>query len=232
MPNPSSSIANDPDFIRLQNLQLSQTAKVTELRTQMNQNFMEISRQLSLLTRGGKKAIEDTTIKDPPANQQPYYVSEVDLDNPHYANCMVNSEESIPAQNIKVQMPRFDGTDTEGWLYQVRRYFIFNKTPENKKLLLVSFHLDGLARKWFTWMEASNLLSDWKSFVKSILRKFSNAQYVLPGGKLSKLIQKSTVTEYTNEFEDLCTKVLGLPEYFILEMFISSLKEEIQKRSY
>lgn len=37
------------------------------------------------------------------------------------------------------------------------------------------------------------------------------------------------MTYYQNEFEELCTKVLGLPEYFNLEMYIIKLKEDIQK---
>lgn len=73
-------------------------------------------------------------------------------------HCVLDKEDYTPAKHLRVSMPRFDGTDAEGWLYQVRRYFIFNKTPEEQKLLIVSFHLDGIARKWFTWMEASNFL--------------------------------------------------------------------------
>lgn len=108
--------------------------------------------------------------------------------------------------------------------------FLYNKTPEEQKLLIVSFHLDVMARKWFSWMETSGFLSDWKAFVKSMIRKFSSAQFTIPDGKLSKLLQTSLVTEYVTQFDqEMCTRCLGSPDYFVLEMFISGLKEEIQQ---
>lgn len=94
----------------------------------------------------------------------PYYQSQLNLDKPKYDECFLNDASYTPANNIKVTMPRFDGTDVEGWNIQVQRYFIYNKIPDEKKLLIASFHMDGIARKWFAWMEASNLFSDWKRF--------------------------------------------------------------------
>lgn len=100
------------------------------------------------------------------------------------------------AKHIKFNMPIFDGTDAKHWLYAVRRYFIFNKVPEDQKLLIVSFHVDGLARKWFAWLEASNILSNWPNFVNTVIRKFTSLHYQLPRCKLSKLIQEGTMAEY------------------------------------
>lgn len=94
--------------------------------------------------------------------------------------------------------------------------------------MIVSFHLDRIAKRWFAWMEASNLLSSWKKFVDSILRKFTSLYYSLLGGKLSKLCKDGTMSEYQSNFEEMCTKVLGLPDYFILEMCILGLREDIQ----
>lgn len=140
----------------------------------------------------------------------------MDLDNPTYAASILNDDKYCPARNINIHMPRFDGNDVEDWLFQVRRFFIYNKTPEEQKLLMASFHIDGIARKWFSWMEASNFLTDWKRFVKDLCKKFGKGNYTLPGGKLSKLMQLGSVAEYQTEFEERCTRCLGLPDYFIL----------------
>lgn len=75
---------------------------------------------------------------------QPVSQSIVDLDNPPYASTIIHDSSYTPAKHIRVEMPRFDGKDAEHWLYLVRRYFIFNKVPEDQKLLIVSFHLDGI----------------------------------------------------------------------------------------
>lgn len=77
--------------------------------------------------------------------------------------------------------------------------------------------------------ESSGFLTYWKAFVSAVQRKLCNSRYTLPGGKLSKLVQTSSVIEYQNRFEEMCTRCLGLADNFILEMFISGLKEDIQK---
>lgn len=119
--------------------------------------------------------------------KKPFTQPVVDLDSPPYADAILQDSNYTPAKHLKVKMPRFDGIDAEHWLFTIRRYFIFNKIHEELKLLIVSFHLDGIARKWFAWLEASNMLSTWKNFVDAVVRKFTNLHYCLPGEKLRKL---------------------------------------------
>lgn len=69
----------------------------------------------------------------------------VNLDKPCYVVSVLEDPNYTPAKHIKVNMPRFDGTETGHWLYSVRRYFIYNKVPEDQELLIVSFHVDGIA---------------------------------------------------------------------------------------
>lgn len=95
-------------------------------------------------------------------------------------------------------------------------------------MLIVSFHLDGIAKKWIAWLEARNMLSTWKNFVDVVVRKFTNLHHYLPRGKLSKLCQDGSVADYQTNFEEMCTRVLGLPDTFILQMYLSSLKDNIQ----
>lgn len=223
-------LAAHPDFIRLQTLQISQISDMNEFRSSVNNNFLELSKQMAEICTSIKcKPPDKIQVLDCPKNSEhSNYLSVVDLDKPKYAATVIDNPDYIPAKHIKVEMPRFDGKEAEEWIFSVRRYFIFNKIPEDQKLLIVSFHLDGTARKWFAWMEASNMLTDWKNFVEAVVRKFTSIHYSLPGGKLSKLCQDGTVSEYQAKFQELGTRVLGLPEYFVLEMYISGLKEEIQ----
>lgn len=150
------------------------------------------------------------------------------MGKPVYADGVLNDPDYSPAKHMKMNMPVFDGTDAEHWIFAVRRYFIYNKVLEDQKLLIVSFHLTRIARKWFAWLEASNMLSTWPNFVDAVIKKFTKLHYQLPSGKLSKLCQVGSVTDYIEEFQEMCVRVLGIPPYFILEMFISGLKEEIQ----
>lgn len=84
------------------------------------------------------------------------------------------------------------------------------------------------------------LLSGGISFLIRFLKRKNSQRYLvicyqgviyyLPGGKLSKLCQEGFVSEYQTKFEEMCTRVLGLPDSFILEMYISGLKDTIQAK--
>lgn len=74
-----------------------------------------------------------------------------------------------------------------------------------------------------------NYLSTWPVFVQSLLKKFIPTTYAIPGGKLSKLTQTSIVTDFVEKFEDYSTKVVGVPNWLLLEIFLAGLKGEVQK---
>lgn len=192
----SVDLSSNANFMRLQSLQLSQVSEMNEMWTMMNKNFLELNRQLSELGTTHKEKPPDLlhhTPTDPdcmkPQLKPPYLQSVVDLDMPVYASFVLKDSNYTPTKHLKVDMSWFDGTDAEHWLFAVRMYFIFHKIPEDRKLLIVSFHLDGIAHKWFAWLEASNMLSTWKNFAEAIMRKFTNLHYCLPGGKLSKFFK-------------------------------------------
>ncbi|ERN01866.1 hypothetical protein AMTR_s00089p00115940 [Amborella trichopoda] len=47
-------------------------------------------------------------------------------------------------------------------------------------------------------------------------------------GKISKLIQSTTILEYQKEFHSLSDRVRGLSEGYLINLYFSLLKEEIQ----
>lgn len=166
-------LATHPDFVRLQSLQISQVNEMGEIRATMNNNFMHISKQLTEMGKNNNYSSEIGEIPKRPPDPinkesseiitlpQTYYQSIINLDKPCYALSILQDSDYVPAKHIKVDMPKFNGTEAEHWIYSARRYFIFNKVPENQKLLIAAFHVEGIAKKWFSWMEASNMLSTW-----------------------------------------------------------------------
>lgn len=84
----------------------------------MNKNFMDISKQFSLIMAGlnnQAKEKESPNFDDDHGKKQLSYVSIVDLDTPHYAKFILDKEDYVLAKHMKVNMPHFDGTDAEGW---------------------------------------------------------------------------------------------------------------------
>lgn len=155
-------IINNPDFQRLQALEMAQGQELNEFHLSISKSISELSSQISILcsdsTLGKPKDPDPSIAKSRFIDQ--WYLSTVDLDRPNYAKPFMDNEDYMPCKNLKVFMPKVDGTKAEEWLYQVKIFFIYNKTPKDQKLLIVSFHVEGLARKWFAWMEVRGLLTD------------------------------------------------------------------------
>ena len=118
-----------------------------------------------------------------------------------------------PAQQhrIKLDVPRFDGTDALGWIFKINQFFEYHGTPEYDRLTIASFYMEGRALAWFQWMTSSGQFTSWPTFLQAVQTRFAPSQYEDPTGALCKLMQKGSVTTYLAEFEDLANRVVGIP---------------------
>jgi hypothetical protein len=58
----------------------------------------------------------------------------------------INSQGSNYAtDNLKLIVPRFDGTKVMDWIFQIEAFFNFHDTLVDSRLQIVSFHMDGCA---------------------------------------------------------------------------------------
>jgi len=131
--------------------------------------------------------------------------------------------------SLKLDMPRFDGSEPLAWIFKIKQFFDYHRTPEDQRLKMASFSMEGEALTWFQWMHDNNLISTWQNFLHSLEIRFAPSHYEDPRGALFKLCQTSTVQEYQNQFESLANRIVGLPPPFYLSCFISGLKPEIRR---
>lgn len=128
---------------------MAQGKELTEFHISISKSINELASQIS--TMCSKEDIGKHKDPEPGIHTSNFieqsYMSMVDLDKLEYAKTFLKNEEYTPRKNLKVFMPKFDGTEAEEWLYQVRHFFIYNRTPKDQKLLIVSSHVEGLARK-------------------------------------------------------------------------------------
>ncbi|MCI02829.1 hypothetical protein A2U01_0023863, partial [Trifolium medium] len=108
--------------------------------------------------------------------------------------------------SIKLEIPSFDGSDPLGWIFKITQFFEFHNTPEDQRLRLASFYMQGEALTWF-----------------------APSHYDDPKGALFKLCQTTSVKDYQTTFESLANRINGLPPQFFLSCFISGLKAEIRR---
>ena len=130
---------------------------------------------------------------------------------------------------VKLDVPRFDGTDPLGWIFKITQFFEYHHTPEHERLTIASFYMDGRALAWYQWMVGNGQLSTWAGFLHALQTRFTSSQFDDPTGTLFKLTQRTTVAAYLSEFEDTANRVVGLPPHFLLSCFVSGLNPDIRR---
>ena len=134
-------------------------------------------------------------------------------------------------QSAKLDFPKYSGDDPMVWLDLVSQYFDYQGTPEDRKVTLAAFHLEGEANRW--WQSMKKVFQEektkitWKKFKKELLVRFGPMEDEDFDEALSKICQKGTLREYQREFERLANQVDGWPQKALVRAFMGGLKEEI-----
>lgn len=128
----------------------------------------------------------------------------------------------------KLDMPIFEGTDPDGWILRIERYFNFYRLSEMDKLEAVVVALEGDALRWFQWENKRRPIRRWDELREFMLRQFRPSS----GGSLCEqwlaTSQTTTVTEYRRKFIETAAPLERLPENIMLGQFLNGLKEDIR----
>lgn len=69
---------------------------------------------------------------------------------------------------FKMEIPRFDGHDALGWIFKITLFFYFHNTPEEQRISISSFYMDGPRLSWYQWMYSNNQLMQWTQFLHAL----------------------------------------------------------------
>ena len=138
---------------------------------------------------------------------------------------------SSPAHShkFKLDVPLFDGTNPNGWIFKINQFFDYHQTPPQERLTIASFYMEGRALAWFQWMQSNGQLTSWPVFLQALQLRFAQSPYDDPTGALFKLTQQGSVSTYLFEFEELANRVVGLPQAVLLTCFVAGLSPEIRR---
>ena len=128
----------------------------------------------------------------------------------------------------KLDMPIFDGTDPDGWILRVERYFTFYRLNEEEMLEAVAVALEGDALRWYQWEQKRRPIRLWADLKTFLLRQFRPTE----GGSLYEqwlaTSQTSTVGEYKRRFIETAAPLERISEQILLGQFLNGLKEEVR----
>ncbi|KAJ9553590.1 LOW QUALITY PROTEIN: hypothetical protein OSB04_017635 [Centaurea solstitialis] len=128
----------------------------------------------------------------------------------------------------KCELNDFNGEDPLCWIFNAERYISFYSIPDEQRVDIAGFRMEGQAAHWFQWMYQNRQLSSWNTLVRAIEVCFGPSVYTNHQATLFKLTQIGTVAEYQSEFERISNRIEELPPSSILACFISVLKQAIQ----
>ena len=78
-----------------------------------------------------------------------------------------SSSSTIPTPNthivnpprMKLDVPRFDGSNPSGWVFKITQFFEYHATRESERLTIASFYMEGPSLAWFQWMMRNHQLT-------------------------------------------------------------------------
>ncbi|KAL2476111.1 1-phosphatidylinositol-3-phosphate 5-kinase [Abeliophyllum distichum] len=76
----------------------------------------------------------------------------------------------------RLEMPIFDGENSNRWVFRKERYFGVNQLSDAEKLEMATLCLDGSALAWYQWEHRRNRLQNWEEFKKLLLHRFRFTQ--------------------------------------------------------
>ncbi|XP_074346704.1 uncharacterized protein LOC141685510 [Apium graveolens] len=128
----------------------------------------------------------------------------------------------------KLDMPLFDGSDPDGWILRVERYFQFYKLAEEEMLNAVAVALEGDALRWYQWENKRHPIRHWSDLKTFVLKQFRSAS----GGSLYEqwlsTVQTTSVSEYSRKFIETASPLDRIPENILMGQYINGLKDEVK----
>ncbi|GJW14512.1 ty3-gypsy retrotransposon protein [Tanacetum coccineum] len=110
------------------------------------------------------------------------------------------NQNPLQVRHVKLDFPRFDGSDPLNWLFRAEQFFTYYETPDAQRLTIASVHFEGSVIPWFQMLHKANEIPTWDALASAIEEHF--------------------VTVMANRVE-------GLSPEALLDCFLSGLKDHI-----
>uniref|UniRef100_A0A6N2JVX6 Chromo domain-containing protein n=1 Tax=Salix viminalis TaxID=40686 RepID=A0A6N2JVX6_SALVM len=119
-----------------------------------------------------------------------------------HGNPLFGEHGGIQTRTIRLEFPKFNGEDPNGWIYGAQQFFTYHQTNPHHRVLMASFHMEGKALNWFQDLESSGRITGWEGFTATLRTRFGPTLFNDPMEALTRLRQTATVEAYKTEFEE------------------------------
>ena len=112
----------------------------------------------------------------------------------------------------------------------MEQFFDLHQVPTMQKLTISSLYLEPDQFVWYQWLcdcKKESIIS-WSIFIKELIAHCGDINSNTFFSQLVNLKKKGPVTEHIKQFQQLSLRVKNISEYNLLDLFIGTLKDNLQ----
>ena len=126
-------------------------------------------------------------------------------------------------------MRKFDRKDPITWIFQMEKFFDLHQVPNLQKVTVASLYSEPEQFVWYQLLceQKKDTIISWSIFTDKLISYHddkNNTFFI----KLVNLKQKGIVAEHIQQFQKLSLRVKNTPTDNLLDLFMGTLKDNIQ----
>ena len=90
-------------------------------------------------------------------------------------------------RNMKLDFPRFDGSEVLQWIFQAEQFFDYYNTSDTQCLTIAAIHMENEVVPWFQMTNQSTPFQSWIDFTRALELEFGPSPYECTRSQLFKL---------------------------------------------
>jgi len=188
-------------------------AKMDDLKTDMDELKINVNKLLQGMGTKGERALKETHDENKKNVNHDFIDANVGLKTHH-----------IP----KIDMRKFDGKDPATWILQMEQFFDLNNVQSTQKIRMATLYLEPNQFVWYQWLCSRKQFITWAIFTEELVAHYEDTKSNTFFSQLISLKQKGSIMEHIEEFQKLNIRVKDIPEEHRIDVFIGSLKDNIQ----
>ena len=130
----------------------------------------------------------------------------------------------------KIDMRKSNEKDPITWIFQMDHFFDLHQVPTSQKVTIASLYLEPEQVVWYQWLceHKKGSIISWSIFTEELIAYHVDIKSNSIFTQLTHLRQKGPIMEHIQQFQKLSLRVNGILEDGLLDLFIGTLKDNIQ----
>jgi len=110
----------------------------------------------------------------------------------------------------------------------MEQFFDLHNVPHTQKVQISSLYLEPNQLVWYRWVCSRKSLDTWTIFMEEMIAHYEDTRSNTFFRKLINIKQKFSIAEHIQNFQRLNIKVTDIPYENLIDVFIGTLKDNIQ----